>query len=59
VLALIEATGVVGANERAATRPLQLFLEGITQRLFAIGIAAAPLVPGLSNISAHEDMVVK
>jgi hypothetical protein len=59
VLALVEATGVVGANQRTTARFLEFSLEGITQRLFAVGVATTPLVAGFANIPAHKDMNLK
>jgi hypothetical protein len=59
VLALIEAARVVGSGQQAETRLPELDLEGILECLGAVGVAATPLVAGLANIAADENVMSK
>jgi len=57
VLALIEATGVIGPRQATETRGIQLLLERRAQRLSAFWITTAAAMAGVANVAADEDMV--
>jgi hypothetical protein len=53
---LIEASGLVHANERPKVTPLYLALEGVAEFLAPFRIAAAAGIARLAAIAADEDM---
>ena len=57
VLALVEASRVVGTGQGAESGFFQLFLERVAQRLVPLGVATASLVPGRAGIAADEDVM--
>ena len=50
---------MVGADERATTCRLELFLERLAKRLTAVRVATTSFVPRLTDISANKDMMAK
>ena len=59
VLALLQAAGMIGTCQRPEAGRLQLLLERLAERLAAFRVATAPLVAGVTDIAADENMVGK
>src|SRR5579875_772986 len=59
VLALLQATCVIGPDQRPEPGLLQLPLERVPKRLPALRITAATPVPGFADIPADKDMMGK
>jgi hypothetical protein len=57
MLALFEAAGMVGADQRAESGLFQLLLERLAQRLLPFGIAAAARVARRTDIAADENVM--
>jgi hypothetical protein len=57
MLALFEASGVIGAREGSESCLFQLFLKRLSQFLLSVGIATSPLVAGRANVAANEDVM--
>ena len=57
VLALFEATRVIGPGQDTEPRLFQFLLECVAERLASFGVAAAPLVAGGANVTADEDVL--
>lgn len=57
VLALVEASGVIGACPAREARALELGLERLAELLGTLGIAAAAFMAGLARVTTDEHVV--
>ena len=57
MLALVEAARVIGPGQSAEAGLPEFDLESILERLEPLGVAAAPLVARITNVTADENVV--
>jgi len=59
MLALVEATRLIGPRGRGDSSFFQLAFESLTKRLTAIGVAASPGMAGDSSVTADEQVMTE